>query len=433
MARGTKQKLLYQLFQQFATSGKVLTFQELLAYTGYKPNAAGPYISKGFWRRYLKEVAKHEYTIHNMDGVGLEDFCASISQKRTDVELYELITEEVALVTQSRLEFQLAVELFNRPTTPNRVEAFLVHFCAAWEKLLKARVWKELGEEAIWSGGEKKNSISLRKALGLLYKENDPVRLNLQEINALRDESMHYLLTELAPIASRFFQAGVLNYFDTFLAFTGEPPIAMGGVGLLSLVFDAEEPNQAILDQKYGNTKAQVIINQLQSMSGKADAFDDKRFAIPLRYAIGFVDKHENPDLTIERLPADARVIIQKNADPAKTHNLTAKVVVQQVNEQIRKRLSSEALTKRYGLRKAIEFNMQDFLAICAFEKWKDANNDFHYDHKVHGIKTYAPACVSFIVARLTEDIPFLATARKKYQAANLKKGAAKKARRVTA
>lgn len=427
MAIGIKQKRLYALFQEYAASAKVLTFQELLVRTEYKPNAAGPYISKGFWRRYLKEVAKHEYTVHNMDGVSLEDFCASISQKRTDVELHELITEEASLVSQSKLEFQLAVELFNRPTTPNRVEAFLVHFCAAWEKLLKARVWRELGEEEIWTGGEKRNTISLRRALQLLYKDSDPVRLNLQEVNSLRDESMHYLLSELAPMASRFFQAGVLNYFDTYLAFTGEPPIAMGGVGLLSLVFDAEEPNQAVLDQKYGQSKAHEIIKHINQLSEKAEATDDKRFAIPLRYAIGFVDKHENPDLTIERLPADARVIIQRNADPAKTHNLTAKAVVQQVNDQLRKRLSSEALKERYGERNVIEFNMQDFLAICAFEKWKDANNDYHYDHKVHGIKTYAPLCITFIVARLIDDVPYLSVARKKYQAANLKKGADKK------
>ncbi|MBK9075182.1 MAG: DUF3644 domain-containing protein [Flavobacteriales bacterium] len=326
MAIGPKQKQLYALFQEYATSGKVLTFQELLVRTEYKPNAAGPYISKGFWKRYLKEVARHEYTVHNMDGVSLEDFCASISQKRTDIELHELVTEEAFLVQQSRLEFQLAVELFNRPTTPNRVEAFLVHFCAAWEKLLKARVWKELGEEAIWTtGGEKKNTITLRKALGLLYRENDPVRLNLQEVNALRDESMHYLLNELAPIASRFFQAGVLNYFDAFLTFTGEPPIAMGGVGLLSLVFDAEEPSQAVLDQKYGSSKAQEIISHIESLSTKADELNDKHFAIPLRYAIGFVDKHQNPDFTIERLPAGSRVIIQTNTDPAKTHFLIPK------------------------------------------------------------------------------------------------------------
>ncbi len=108
---------------------------------------------------------------------------ASHRSARTSCELHELVTEEAFLVQQSRLEFQLAVELFNRPTTPNRVEAFLVHFCAAWEKLLKARVWKELGEEAIWTGGEKKNTITLLKALGLLYRENDPVRLNLQEVN----------------------------------------------------------------------------------------------------------------------------------------------------------------------------------------------------------------------------------------------------------
>ncbi|MBK9075181.1 MAG: hypothetical protein IPL77_09395 [Flavobacteriales bacterium] len=93
----------------------------------------------------------------------------------------------------------------------------------------------------------------------------------------------------------------------------------------------------------------------------------------------------------------------------------------------MRKRLSVEALTERYGVRKAIEFNMQDFLAICAFEGWKETNNDYHYDHKVYGAKTYSQGCVTFIVNKLMTDIPYLSLVRRKYNESNVKKGTAKK------
>lgn len=424
MAIRDTQRKLYALFQEYAKNGKRLSVPTLLERTGYKENSARPYIAKGFWKRYLREVATDTYTVHNMDGVSLEDFCASISQKRTDVVLYEQRSPDQQLLHHAALEFQLAVELFNRPTTPNRVEAFLVHFCAAWEKLLKARLIREKGPNAIWLKGEKKpKSISLRGALKDLYKDGDPVRRNIMEVNALRDESMHYMLGELGPMASRYFQAGVLNFFDTFKALAGNPPIELSGVGMLSIVFDAEEPEQAILDQKYGKTKADAILKKIHELGKKAEQTNNRSFAIPLRYAIGFVDRHEHPDLTIERLPADARVIIEATRDPLKTHPLVPVKVVAQVQAKLMQRLSQEALVQIMPPRKKLEFNMQDFIAICAHEGIKGRNNEFHYDHGVRGLRTYSIQCVDLIVQKILENGDYLKMVKEKWQKSKGSKG----------
>jgi hypothetical protein len=417
MAIRETQRKLYALFLEFAKNGKRLTVPVILERTGFKENSARPYIAKGFWKRYLKEVADDTYTVHNMDGVSLEDFCASISQKRKEVVLHEQRTQDQELLHHASLEFQLAVELFNRPTTPNRVEAFLVHFCAAWEKLLKARLIREKGPEAIWVKGEKKpKSITLRAALKELYKDGDPVRRNIMEVNALRDESMHYMLSELGPMASRYFQAGVLNFFDTYKAQTGKPPVELSGVGMLSIVFDAEEPEQAILDQKYGKAKAEAILNKIHELGKKAEDSDDRAFAIPLRYAIGFVDKHENPDLTIERLPKEARFVIETTKDPKKTHPLVPGEVVEQVQAKLVKRLTADALSRTLTARQNIAFNMNDFIAICAHEGWKEQNNEYHYNHGVRDLRTYSPKCIDIIVQKLFEDENYLRMVKEKWQ-----------------
>lgn len=416
MAIRDTQRKLYTLFQEYAKNGKRLTVPVLLERTGYKENSARPYIAKGFWKRYLKEVDNDTYTVRNMDGVSLEDFCASISQKRTDVALYEQRAPDEELLHQSSLEFQLAVELFNRPTTPNRVEAFLVHFCAAWEKLLKARLIREKGPDAIWVKGDKKpKSVSLRVALRILYPEGDPVRRNLFEINALRDESMHYMLNEIGPIVSRYFQAGVLNYFDAYKDLAGRPPIEVAGVGLLSIVFDAEEPEQAILDQKYGAEKAAAIVKKMQALGNKADDVDDRAFAIPLRYAIGFVDKNEHPDLTIERLPESARMIIRNSLDPSKTHPYVPNEVVSLVQQRLQQRLTPDGLAAAFGDKKPV-FSMHHFVAISAQEKWKERNNEYHYDHGKRDLKTYSIACVDVIVQKIMDEDSYLRKALERMQ-----------------
>lgn len=424
MAIRDTQRKLYALFQEYAKSGKRLTVPVILDRTGFKESSARPYIAKGFWKRYLKQVAEDTFTVHNMDGVSLEDFCASISQKRTDVVLHEQRTPDQELLHHAALEFQLAVELFNRPTTPNRVEAFLVHFCAAWEKLLKARLIREKGPDAIWLKGEKKpKSITLRGALKELYKDGDPVRRNIMEVNALRDESMHYMLGELGPMASRYFQAGVLNFFDTYKALVGKPPIELSGVGMLSIVFDAEEPEQAILDQKYGKAKAEAILKKIHELGNKAEQADNRSFAIPLRYAIGFVDRHEHPDLTIERLPENARVIIEATKDPLKTHPLVPAEVVAQVHAKLVQRLNPEMLAQMMPPRKKLEFNMQDFIAVCAHEELKSRNNEFHFDHGVRGLRTYSPQCVDLIVQKITENGDYLKMVKEKWQKSKGAKG----------
>lgn len=424
MAIRETQRKLYALFQEYAKSGKRLSVPVILDRTGFKESSARPYIAKGFWKRYLKQVAEDTFTVHNMDGVSLEDFCASISQKRTDVVLHEQRTPDQELLHHAALEFHLAVELFNRPTTPNRVEAFLVHFCAAWEKLLKARLIREKGPDAIWLKGEKKpKSITLRGAMKELYKEGDPVRRNIMEVNALRDESMHYMLSELGPMASRYFQAGVLNFFDAYKALAGKPPVELSGVGVLSIVFDAEEPEQAVLDQKYGKAKAEAILKKIHELGKKAEDSDDRAFAIPLRYAIGFVDRNENPDLTIERLPANTRVIIEATKDPNKTHPLVPGDVVEQVQATLVKRLSPEALAKTLTPRDKVAFNMNDFIAICAHEGFKDKNNEYHYDHGIRGLRTYSPKCVDLIVQKLIENENYLRMVKEKWQRTKGAKG----------
>jgi hypothetical protein len=409
-----RQKKLYALVRAHAASGQLLSLADMVRETGYKPGAIGPHISKGYVP-WLHKVARDTYKVQGFDGITLERFCEALSQKKSGPP--RPVTKHIGvfgdLLEAAAQEFQLAIELFNRPTTPNRVDGFVVHFCAAWEKMLKARLVKEKGEEAIWEGGKERKSRSLRKVLSDVYAAQDSVRLNVEYIHDLRDETMHYVLPELGPIASRYFQSGVMNFFREYLALAGYPPMEVSGVGLLSLVFDGTEPYQATLVQRYGIERATYILSRIERLEHEAEKVDDNRFAIPLHLSIGFVDKRSQPEQTIAGIAGVMPIVVNKPVDPKKSHPLEAKQVVIEVNKRLKNRFNEDALRKLLGRAKA-EFNIHDFSSISSMEGWKDNSNKYHFDHGTIVQHTYSDACVDFIMEKLAKDGEYLKRAKKK-------------------
>lgn len=409
-----KQKKLYALLREYEANSRTLTLDRILTATGYKVTAIKPMISKGMVP-WLHKTAKDSYTVQGFSGITLERFQEALSQRKIGPP--RQVTKHIGvfgdLLEAAAQEFQLAIELFNRPTTPNRVDGFVVHFCAAWEKLLKAWLVKEKGEDSIWEGGKERKSRSLRKVLADAYEEKNPVRLNIEYIHDLRDETMHYVLPELGPIASRYFQSGVMNFFRAYLALAGYPPMTVSGVGLLSLVFDGTEPYQATLVQRYGIERATFILSRIRNLEQAAERTDDNRFAIPLHLSIGFVDKRSQPEQTIAGIAGVMPIVVNKPVDPKKSHPLEAKQVVAEVNRRLKSRLNEDALRKLLGRAKA-EFNIHDFSSISSMEGWKDNSNKYHFDHGTIVQHTYSDACIDFIIEKLAKDGEYLKRAKKK-------------------
>ena len=75
----------------------------------------------------------------------------------TDTEL-ETIKR---LVDKSIQSFHLAIELYNRPTLPNRVEACSMMLANAWELLLKAYLIRTKGESGIFYKDKPNRSLAL--------------------------------------------------------------------------------------------------------------------------------------------------------------------------------------------------------------------------------------------------------------------------------
>lgn len=147
------------------------------------------------------------------------------------------------LVEKSVDAYVLALETINRLSIKYRVESFTHLICNAWELLLKARIIDEAkSREAIYyknDRNEQKRTLSLRDAVSkVIENQNDPVRRNLEKVVELRDDAMHFVISEVPRDVLLLFQACVINYHKKLNEWFGislSDRVAIFGRGLLRI------------------------------------------------------------------------------------------------------------------------------------------------------------------------------------------------------
>ncbi len=411
----TRQQRLFDFLKANSDNGQAFSIAEVCAATKYAATAIGPLASKGHVP-WLVRTKPKTYMVKGFKGITLDELLDALSQvKQVGAGAGKVpLTEQDFLLEGAAQEFQLAIELFNRPTTPNRVEAFVVHFINAWEKLLKARLVKRDGADSIWTKDRERKSISLRTALDRWYPATDHVRRNVEYIEDLRDDATHFMLPALDAIASRYFQAGVMNFFGEYMAASGHAPLRMNGVGLMSLVIDAAELTPATLMLQYGEQRGRRILERIRQLEHAASEVNDSSFAIPLNLSVGIVDKQTNPEQTIAGMMGMLPIVVNKPVDPKKSHPHAVNHVVAEVNKRLRSRFNDDTLRKLLSRTKKVEFNTHDFTSISSFEGWKKNSNKYHFDHGTIVQHTYSDACIDLIVDKLTKHPDYLGRAKKK-------------------
>lgn len=121
----------------------------------------------------------------------------------------------------SREEALLAVDLYNQPRQPRRLEAYFVHMHLAWLYLLHARLQRD-GEPFVYRlpngriervEGEPK-TWDLAQCISKRWTDQNPVRKNLEFTIALRNKIEHRYHNAIALVASGHAQALLINYED---------------------------------------------------------------------------------------------------------------------------------------------------------------------------------------------------------------------------
>jgi ribosomal protein S25 len=424
------QKLL-DFLQKKEAKGEAISEQEILLTSGWQKTTFTTYLNKGQLADFLNEVNPGVFEASNTIGLSIQQFTKLLSQSKHRRGLGHNCKSRLskALLKKSRDNMLLALELYNRPSLENRMDTFVLCFCTAWEQFLKAILIEEKGEEFIFRNNHNsariRETISLRECLSELYHSEDVIRKNIERITYYRDQAVHLLMPEVQGIMSRIFQSGVLNYSSKFSEFTEQPFISSTHSGMLSLVGDLKSISAPALHSSYGKEIGDEILNLIADLTEEAKNADDIQFAIPLSVKLVFAKKNDEGNMVTLAMAEEGMeglkraIIIEKPIDRERTHPFGENAAISEINKRLYERYAdstlSSKLVARNKLTKRLEVNSCCFRAVVAKLKWKNSENQYHYESKNPVYRRFSDSAIEGFIKKVMDNDEYLKRARENH------------------
>jgi hypothetical protein len=430
MAVTSSHENLLNFLQKKENKGEHISEKEILEASGWKQSTFITYWHKGQLSDFLNEVAEGIFQASNTVGLSVQQFTKLLSQSKHRRGLGHNCKSGLskALLRKSRDNMLLALELYNRPSLENRMDAFVLCFCTAWEQFLKAILIEKKGEKFIFrknNSGRIRETISLRECLCELYDSEDIVRKNIERITYYRDQAVHLLMPEVQGIMSRIFQSGVLNYSTRFQDFTEQPFISSAHSGMLSLIGDLKSLSVPSLHSNYGKEIGEEILNLVTDLTEEAKEADDIQFAIPLNVKLVFARKDEQGNMiTLAKAEEGMEglrraIIVEKPVDRDKTHPFKESTAIHEINKRLYEKYSEDILVSKLIARnkttKKPEINSHCFRSVVKKLKWKNSNNEYHYENKDPLYRKFSDAAIEEFIKKVMNNDEYLEKARKNY------------------
>lgn len=331
--RNSNQLELAGVLREYEASGVIFSTDMVAERTNYTKNSINKYFNEKLIGKHIfQSGGRNKFRCKGVLELSNEQFLSVLSQSSNAKGLTSEDRLHNKLIERSLDGFTLALEVYNRPSMKNRVEAFTIMMVNAWELLLKAELVKSIGYSSIFYSENR--SISISDALKKRLQENDPVRKNIETLIELRDQAIHLLIPELQPQLSRLFQATVLNYQTRYQNEIGNAPLSGQSVGMLSLVIDGPETEVAVIQNQYGDITAKVVDKFIKSFSKSSNEYNTNEFSIPIEYKLALVKRKDKSDvsLTVGEY-GDKAVIIHKTVDLDITHPYHMKEAMIEINK----------------------------------------------------------------------------------------------------
>ncbi|MFM4705529.1 DUF3644 domain-containing protein [Aeromonas bivalvium] len=429
MSKIKAQEKFYEFLKEKQKANVYFSKGDVISATGWKSSTFKSYLGKGWISSFIVQVEKDLFEAQNTLNINFTEFRKKQSQSKNYRELGHNCKNNLAraLLKKSRDNMMLALELYNRPSLENKLDGFVMLFSTAWEQLLKAIIIERQGEKGIYTTVSKKGikqTISLRQSLDKIFPSTDnKIRKNIERISDWRDNAVHLLMPEIQGLASRVFQAGVINYSTQFEEFSEVPFLSYQHAGMLSLVGDFNIPPISILRDQYGDS-CDEILSLARTLQDEIEENNDIDFAIPINVSLVYAKK----DSTGLKILANANgskedldnlrnaLIVEKAVDPEKTHPYPQGVAVKEINKILQESYSTEKLFACLPARdknsKPI-LNSHCFLSLVEKTGWKKSNNDFHHYQAISNRHLYSDLCIQESVKKITENDSFLRNAKK--------------------
>ncbi|HDX8342221.1 TPA: DUF3644 domain-containing protein [Aeromonas dhakensis] len=429
MSKIKAQEKSYEFLKEKQKANVYFSKEDVISATGWKSSTFKSYLGKGWISSFIVQVEKDLFEAQNTLNINFTEFRKKQSQSKNYRELGHNCKNNLAraLLKKSRDNMMLALELYNRPSLENKLDGFVMLFSTAWEQLLKAIIIELQGEKGIYTTVSKKGikqTISLRQSLDKIFPSTEnKIRKNIERISDWRDNAVHLLMPEIQGLASRVFQAGVINYSTQFEEFSEVPFLSYQHAGMLSLVGDFNIPPISILRDQYGDS-CDEILSLARTLQDEIEENNDIDFAIPINVSLVYAKK----DSTGLKILANANgskedldnlrnaLIVEKAVDPEKTHPYPQGVAVKEINKILQESYSTEKLFACLPARdknsKPI-LNSHCFLSLVEKTGWKKNNNDFHHYQAISNRHLYSDLCIQESVKKITENDSFLRNAKK--------------------
>lgn len=238
-----------------------------------------------------------------------------------------------------------AINAINNPMALYRLETFLFLYSNAWELLLKAKLAKDKGISAIME--DETHTKSFSKILDLILPVvKDPVRINLELTNELRNSAAHYVLPIVQASHIVVFQAGIRNFeqklFEWFSKSVSEM-IPFGMAFLISHIDKASfDINDALLNRQIDESAAAALLEwqkNFEEALGVVDENQLSQLAIPINVKFAVVNNVRMADV----LSSINKTEYQQTLVTIKTQNLLDKYPLSfiKIRDEVKKRVSS--------------------------------------------------------------------------------------------
>ena len=312
------------------------------------------------------------------------------------------------LVEKSVDAYVLALETINRLSIKYRVESFTHLICNAWELLLKARVLDmQPSRDAIYSKtkrGEPKRTISLRDALiKVVPNEKEPLRRNLEVVADLRDDAMHFVISEVPNDVLLLFQACVINYHKKLNEWFGISLSDRVTVGMMTIVYDLSpgsfDLGSPAVKRRLGKDVAAYLAQMQKKIQAEFSTLErSPEFSIGLEYKLVLTKKPGDADIVLSTGEKGASAtFVQVAKDPSVSHPHRQKELLVALNA---------------ALDGAATANQHDIQCVNKVHGVKK-RADWFYQGKVVGSPSqYSQAFIDWIVERVKQDSQFFVNAR---------------------
>lgn len=321
------------------------------------------------------------------------------------------------LLEHSKRSYIAAIDTYNRIGSVCRIEGFCFYMTNAWELLLKARMIQKTEDvKCIYTKkkrGERLKTKSVDECIKNVFQDElNPVRKNIEWISELRNEAVHFMISELESIYITYFQACAINYsnyvkewFKIEINDEFDFPI----LSLFTLATD-KMIDVSILKGKYDKQVIDFIIRmqnldkeirELKIDNSKAQLY------VPVEYKAAIVKNPKDADMLLAKGEGTSGLLtVAVPRDVEKTHPY--------LFAEVKKRIMEEFDASVFPSKKK-EFQCHDAMCITTVNHFLD-DNRYVYRQIRPIVWRYTELFIEYVIQRIKNDSNYLFKMRDKYK-----------------